>query len=188
MQAPIETLDAFQKRFRSTVQTAELAGGHMIFLPELKKVGKIEMDQVTTEEYEVLKVKRDKQVKESVLAMMFMQNADKARYGRKYDEIDEASELGQDEFPKTLTQPFDILVMQEHRVIERHQRVKQFDNRRGVTFVQGGGRSANGENSSGNRGGTDTHYANGRPRQCPEGEEPVPGVNGNVMRDYLCFC
>ena len=186
VQASNETLDAFQKRFRSTAQTAELAGGRMIFLPELRSIKKIDRDDVSAEEYEVLKGKQDKQVKENVLAMLFMQNADKARYGRKYDEIDEASELGRDEFPKTLTQAFDILVMQEHRVIERHNRVRQNENRRGVAFVQGGGRSVI-DNSSGNRGGTDTHYANGRPRQCPEGEEPMPGVNGNVMRDYLCF-
>ena len=36
VQSSSETLDAFQKRFRSTVQTAELAGGHMVFLPKLK--------------------------------------------------------------------------------------------------------------------------------------------------------
>ena len=54
---------------------------------------------------------RDKVLRERVLAMLFLQNADKSRYGRKYEEIDEASELGRDEFPTTLTQAFDILVM-----------------------------------------------------------------------------
>ena len=84
----------------------------MIFLPKLKNITSIDESLVTSEEYEVLKDKRDKQVKERVLAMMFIQNADKARYGKKYDKIDEASELGRDEFPTTLTQAFDILVME----------------------------------------------------------------------------
>ena len=80
-------------------------------------------------------------------------------------------------------------MIQEHHVIERHQRSRHQDGRRGLAFVQGGGRgSGRGVSNSGNRGATDTHYANGRPRQCPEGEEPVAGVNGNIMRDYLCFC
>ena len=54
---------------------------------------------------------RDKVLRERVLAMLFLQNADKSRYGSKYEEIDEASELGRDEFPTTLTQALDILVM-----------------------------------------------------------------------------
>ena len=54
---------------------------------------------------------RDKDLKERVLATLFLQNTDKSRYGRKYEEIDEASELGRDEFPTTLTQAFDHLVM-----------------------------------------------------------------------------
>ncbi len=45
---------------------------------------------------------------------------DRARYGRKYDEIDESSELGRDEFPIILTAPFNMLVMKEHRVLENH--------------------------------------------------------------------
>ena len=46
VQALNESLDAFQKRFRSTVQTADLAGGHMIFILKLKHIGAINMDQL----------------------------------------------------------------------------------------------------------------------------------------------
>eukprot|EP00957_Ditylum_brightwellii_P005705 434522-Ditylum_brightwellii.AAC.1 len=34
-----KSLDAFQKRFRSTVQTLELAGGIKVFLPMLETIG-----------------------------------------------------------------------------------------------------------------------------------------------------
>eukprot|EP00957_Ditylum_brightwellii_P045784 3473167-Ditylum_brightwellii.AAC.1 len=47
------------------------------------------------------------------MAMLFLQNADKARYGKKYDEIDKASELGRGEFPITLTVAFDVAVVVE---------------------------------------------------------------------------
>ena len=61
--------------------------------------------------------------------------------------------------------------MQDHGVIEKHQRNRFNDGRRGVAFVQGGGRTGNNDVNSGrgfgNRGGTSTHYANRRPPQCP---------------------
>eukprot|EP00957_Ditylum_brightwellii_P197434 15042330-Ditylum_brightwellii.AAC.1 len=49
------------------------------------------------------------------MAILFLQNTDKAHYGKKYDEIDEASELGKDEFPITLTAAFNVLVMKRHQ-------------------------------------------------------------------------
>ena len=110
------------------------------------------------------------------------------------------SELGRDEFPITLTAGFDMLVIKEHRIIEAQHRTNRYhDGRNGVSFMQGGGRgdgSGRGMNSGrGGRGGsgrssggTGTHYTNGRPRECPADEEPVPGNNGNVIRNMLCFC
>ena len=80
--------------------------------------------------------------------MLFMQNADKARYGKKYDKIDGGCELDRDEFPTTLAQAFNILVMQDHHVIESHQRVRQYDSRRGLAFFQGGGRTGGGKRSN----------------------------------------
>eukprot|EP00957_Ditylum_brightwellii_P024582 1856392-Ditylum_brightwellii.AAC.1 len=38
----------------------------------------------------VINQARDKALKEQVMAMLFLQSADKAHYGKKYDEIDEA--------------------------------------------------------------------------------------------------
>eukprot|EP00957_Ditylum_brightwellii_P024565 1855239-Ditylum_brightwellii.AAC.1 len=73
------------------------------------------------------------------MAMLFLQNTDKAHYGKKCDDIDKASELGRDEFPITLTAAFDMLVMKEHQVIEAHQQSNQYhDGQNGVSFIQGG--------------------------------------------------
>jgi hypothetical protein len=172
----------------------------------LKTVGLLDYSEAEEEADEaaqtamkkVIKQARDKALKERVMAMLFLQNVDRARYGRKYDEIDEASELGRDEFPITLTAAFNVLVMKEHRVIEAHHRTNRYrDGRQGLSFVQGGGRGdgsgrgmngGQGGRGGSGRGGTDTHYANGRPRECPENEEPVPGINGKVIRNMLCFC
>ena len=92
-----ESLDAFQKRFRSTAQTADLAGGEMLFLPTLKTIGLIDMERVNSivsedaDEQAILRAAklaeletaRYKKVKERVLAMLFMQNANRSRYGKK---------------------------------------------------------------------------------------------------------
>jgi len=45
--------------------------------------------------------------------MLFLQNSDKARYGKKYNEINEACEQGHDEYPITLIAAFDMLVMKD---------------------------------------------------------------------------
>eukprot|EP00957_Ditylum_brightwellii_P045563 3454833-Ditylum_brightwellii.AAC.1 len=42
------------------------------------------------EKKKVIKQARDKALKEQVMTMLLLQNADKAHYGKKYDEIDEA--------------------------------------------------------------------------------------------------
>eukprot|EP00957_Ditylum_brightwellii_P194585 14821734-Ditylum_brightwellii.AAC.1 len=74
------------------------------------------------------------------MAMLFLQNADKACYGKKYNEINEASELGRDKFPITLTAAFDMLVMKDHWVIEAYQQSNQYcDGWNGISFVQGSG-------------------------------------------------
>eukprot|EP00957_Ditylum_brightwellii_P011238 850435-Ditylum_brightwellii.AAC.1 len=81
--------------------------------------------------------------------MLCLQNADKAHYGKKYDEIDEGSELSKDEFPITLTAAFDMLVMKE----------------------QWGGGHGNSMGRDGQGGrvsdGNPETYTNGRPRICP---------------------
>eukprot|EP00957_Ditylum_brightwellii_P168803 12848159-Ditylum_brightwellii.AAC.1 len=138
---PGKSLDAFQKQFRSAVQTLELAGGIKVFLPMLKTIGVLkytEADAISDEakvdvKKKVIKQARDKAWKEQVM-------------------IDEASELGRDEFPITLTAAFDMLVIKEHQVIEAHQQSNQYcDGQNGVSFVQGGG-NGNGTGHSGQDG------------------------------------
>eukprot|EP00957_Ditylum_brightwellii_P089036 6780401-Ditylum_brightwellii.AAC.1 len=49
IQKPAESLDIFLKRFRSAVQTLELAGGVEVFLPMLKNVGLLDYTKAKTE-------------------------------------------------------------------------------------------------------------------------------------------
>eukprot|EP00957_Ditylum_brightwellii_P046844 3555613-Ditylum_brightwellii.AAC.1 len=149
IQKPAESLDVFLKRFRLAVHTLELAGGIEVFLSMLKNIGLLDYTKAETETdatkqtemKKVIKQARDKAWKKQVMAMLFLQNADKARYGQKYHEIDEASELGRDEFPITLTAVFDMLVIKEHCIITAHHKTNMYRNgKHGLSFVQGGGR------------------------------------------------
>eukprot|EP00957_Ditylum_brightwellii_P033277 2521143-Ditylum_brightwellii.AAC.1 len=199
IQKPGKSLDTFQKCFRSAVQTLELAGGIEVILPILKTIGVLNYNEADdiSEEAKVdekkkdIKQARDKSLKERVMAMLFLQNVDKARYGKKYDEIDKTSELGRDEFPITLTAAFDVLVMNKRWVIEAHQQSNRYCNgQNGISFVQGGGcGNSTGCGGQGGRvlNGNPETYANGRPQICPPDEEPVASINGNVIRDILCF-
>eukprot|EP00957_Ditylum_brightwellii_P069220 5255478-Ditylum_brightwellii.AAC.1 len=49
IQKPAKSFDVFLKRFRSAVQTLELAGGIEVFLPMLKNVGLLDYTKAKTE-------------------------------------------------------------------------------------------------------------------------------------------
>eukprot|EP00957_Ditylum_brightwellii_P184759 14072597-Ditylum_brightwellii.AAC.1 len=76
IQKPGESLDVFLKRFRSAVQTLELAGGAEVCLPMLKNVGLLDYTKAETEtdatkqteREKVIKQARDKALKERVMA------------------------------------------------------------------------------------------------------------------------
>ena len=87
-----ESLDTFQNHFRSTAQTSDLAGGEKLFLPTMKTVCQIDMTEVSlitnsdkgkqnkacAAKLAKLETARDKELKERVLAMLFIQNVDRA--------------------------------------------------------------------------------------------------------------
>ena len=60
-----------------------------------------ENNQGRAENLAELETAKDKDLKERVLAMLFIYNVDRYRYGKKYEEIDESSELERGEFPTT---------------------------------------------------------------------------------------
>eukprot|EP00957_Ditylum_brightwellii_P060834 4618602-Ditylum_brightwellii.AAC.1 len=72
VQKPGESLDTFQKQFRSAVQTLELAGCIKIFLPMLKTIGVLDYTEVDAisdeakadEKKKVIKQARGKTLKE----------------------------------------------------------------------------------------------------------------------------
>ena len=49
-----------------------------------------------------------------------MQQADCMRYGDRFDELDRATDLGRDEFPRTVHKAVDLLSMADNRLIEQH--------------------------------------------------------------------
>ena len=59
-----------------------------------------------------------------VCSMLIMQQSDRARFGKRYEELDRASDLGRDEFLRADNHAFDVLAMEENRLIDKHTRTK----------------------------------------------------------------
>ena len=59
-----------------------------------------------------------------VRSMIIMQQCDKVRFGEGYDELDRAADLGRDEFPQSENHAFDVINMEENRLIDRHTKYK----------------------------------------------------------------
>ena len=77
------------------------------------------------EEKELYKKKRNKiktknPKKAMVRSMIIMQQCDKARFGERYDELDRVADLGRDEFPRSENHAYDVINMEENRLIDRH--------------------------------------------------------------------
>ena len=133
----------------------------------------------------VMKIKKKK--KEMVRSMIIMQQADRMRYGDRYDELDRATDLGRDEFPTTVYEAVDILTMEENRLIEQHNRTQTRFN------SGGGGRGTNGASFAQITGGSGRGNGTGRGNQgnrnnngqfcIPVGETPVAGKDGTIV----CF-
>ena len=51
-----------------------------------------------------------------------MHQADCMRYGDQFDELDRATDLVRDEFPRAIHEVVDSLSMEENRLIEKHNR------------------------------------------------------------------
>ena len=60
-------------------------------------------------------------MEDAVVAMMLMQEVDRIRYGRRCGELDCNMYLGCNEFPVSIIGAFDVLTLQEHRVLEFSQ-------------------------------------------------------------------
>ena len=191
-----ETLDEFFKRVRSQVQTLKMAGGTNVFLPLLKTVGQLSTTEKTTANLAIisatddaekkkaeedLETLKEKKMEEAVLAMLLLQQADRIRYGRRYTELDRNVDVGRDDFPTTVTSAFNILTLEERRVLEQNNRQQ---GRGGANpsyqFAQSG--QEGGGNGNGGGGGGDDR----RPREMPPGTVLVPGRNGETI-NWQCY-
>ena len=118
-------------------------------------------EKATKSEERALYKKRRKEIKIKntkraiVCSMIIMQQCDRARFGDRYDELDRVSDLGRDEFPQADNHAFDVLAMEENRLIDKHTRTKNkfnSDNNskiiNGAIFSQVGNTSEDKKNQS----------------------------------------
>jgi len=91
---------AYLTRFKSMARTLTTAGGEHIFVSKDmlgKDLGVATADEVKDE-------------KEYFLAMCFILRSDKGRYKKLLEDLKSSANRGRDEYPKTLTDAFDLLV------------------------------------------------------------------------------
>ena len=170
--------------------TIKLAGGIALFTPLLTTVGQITAGEQsdadlrinsaadTTEKDKAkkgLQDMKDKRMEQAIVAMLLMQQADRIRYGRRYGELDRSMDLGRDEFPVNITGAFDILTLEEHRVLEQSNRQQSGNVRPSYIFAQ------QGNDTYGSEGGGER-----RPREMPQGTVMVPGRNSETI-PWQCY-
>ena len=135
-------------------------------------------------------IKEKKMKKEVVWSMIIIQQAYHMRYGDQFDELDRVTDLGQDEFSRTVHEALDLLSMVENRLIEEHNRSQNcFSNGyvagrglKGSTFTQVRSRSVRGNGGNGDGGERSNGVQNKNGQFCiPIGETPVRGFDGTFV-------
>lgn len=145
-QGPTETLDEFMKRVLSESMILKEIGGKAVFLPDL-----------TT--YYV----DEKAKEEAFLAMIFFMGADRYRFGGKVRKLIEDNEEGDDKFPTTLREAYEMLVKVQTRWMEDMKKGGH-GRRNGMNFMLAGP----GENDEDN-------------------SKLVPGTGGIARRGVQCY-
>jgi len=95
-----ETNDARLTRFKSTVYTLIIAGGKYILVSELMMGCKFEDANKEEENKEIDRSK----------AVWYVLRSDKTRYKKLLNDLKSSANRGRDDYPKTLTSAFDLLV------------------------------------------------------------------------------
>ena len=113
------------------------------------------------------------------------------RYGNRYDELDRATDIGRDEFPKTFHEAVDFLSMEGNRLIEQQNRSQNWFNNGGIN-----GCGTNGvvfaQARAGPGGGNDIEQRTQGVRNengqffIPAGETPVAGRDRTIVC-YQCW-
>ena len=128
-QGDTEANDKFLNRFKSNVQTVELAGGQDFLVP-MKWLDLYSSQQEKNEE------------KEKFMAMLFLSRSDTKRYGEVQNSLQKQMNLGIDQYPVTVALTFDLLVRESGAFQQQQQHYRtsgQYNRRRPfnrVMFLQ----------------------------------------------------
>ena len=103
------TTQLYMERFQNIVDVIEHSGGsigvHPGVVSALASKRTIDMDTMTTQQKDAL----EKEAKDMYLAIAFLLNSDRSRYGRLIEDLENSYLLGEDKYPKTVTSAYDIL-------------------------------------------------------------------------------
>ena len=174
-----ETNEAYHSRFKSMVETLKIAGGeHILISPEM--LG-IKLDAATG-----LQLREEK---EKFMAVCFVLRSDPERYKVLLNDLKRSANLGRDEYPKTLTEAFDLLVRESGEYDTVRPPSNRYRGRGGrggrgrynFLFAQQGrgGRSGRGEHESEN-----TTYSR---MNTDETDEVVAGTDGDSFPNIGCY-
>ena len=167
-----ESNDAYLIRFKSMVETLKIAGGeHVLVSPTL--MGKT-IDAATDEEI--------KDEKDHFLAITYVVRSDEGRYKTLLDDLKSSANRGRDEYPKSLTDAFDLLVRTsgEYDTVRRYSR-----NTRGRGNRGGRGRDSFLFAQTG-RGNQNRDFTYSR-MNTNDSTEVVPGIDGTSFEEIGCF-
>ena len=96
-----ESCDSFQRRQVTSFQTLELAGGRNI-LSNTKIIEAVDLDNPTKEEIAAEEQK--------FLAMHTVKRSDPVRFGKLLESLQDGTNKGRDEYPKTNSEALDLLL------------------------------------------------------------------------------
>ena len=113
-QGEIESNDKFLTRFKSNVQTVELAGGRQYLVP-IKWIGEFH----TNTEFE--------DEREKFLAMLFLCRCDLKRYSGVMERLQQQMNLGIDQYPVTIALTFDLLVRESGSIVPSNSNYRSND-------------------------------------------------------------
>jgi hypothetical protein len=119
-----EANDVYMRRFNNNILTLELSMGINAITPK-------GFDEYPTgNETEVM------QLQESVKAMLFLKRSDDSRYDDLKKRLEESAILGRDEYPKTVSEMYDLLVRTNGLLSEKKWGGKKPNHRPNVMFAQ----------------------------------------------------
>ena len=138
-QSEAEPNDRYLERFKSNVNTIELAHGEYIFCPT-SFVKPVDPDNITAAEKKI--------ECEKMKAALLLRNSDHKRYGALSLRLREGVTLGRNEYPETLSSMYELMVRQR-------QNNNNNNNRNSISLLQYN------NNSNRNKGNSKTSDTNG---------------------------